>query len=154
MPITSAARRASRASSSVQQPRAPVRSDAGALAKAKCTPVTSCPASTARAAATAESTPPDMAARTLTAVWTCSRGPHGGGWRRRTDPTGALDHGADGLDQRVHVGRGGAVAKGEPQRGPSPVVRSAYGEQHVAGPRHPGRAGRPGGALDPASVEQ
>src|SRR5659263_166204 len=109
MPITSAARRASRASSSVQQPRAPVRSDAGALAKARCTPVTSCPASTARAAATAESTPPDMAARTLTAVWTGSRGPHGGGWRCRTDPTGALDHGADGLDQRVDVGRSGVA---------------------------------------------
>src|SRR5664280_2039311 len=100
MPITSAARRASRASS------------------------------TARAAATAESTPPDMAARTLTAVWTGSRGPHGGGCRRRTDPTGALDHGADGLDQGVDVGRGGVVAKGAPQRGPSPVFRSAHGEQH------------------------
>ncbi len=37
----------------------------GLRASARCTPVTSWPASTARAAATAESTPPDMAASTL-----------------------------------------------------------------------------------------
>src|SRR5215470_15542318 len=66
MPITSAARRASRASSSVQHPRAPDRYDRGLADSARCTPVTSCPASTARAAATAESTPPDMAASTRT----------------------------------------------------------------------------------------
>src|SRR6266536_3679236 len=64
MPITSAARSASRASSSVQQPRAPVRYDVGLADSARWTPVTSCPASTARAAATAESTPPDIAAST------------------------------------------------------------------------------------------
>src|SRR5215468_12735933 len=66
IPMTSAARRASRASSSVQQPRAPDRYVCGLRANARCTPVTSCPASAARAAATAESTPPDMAASTLT----------------------------------------------------------------------------------------
>ncbi|GGS10282.1 hypothetical protein GCM10010252_56760 [Streptomyces aureoverticillatus] len=48
----------------VQHPRAPVRNDCGFAESARCTPVTSCPASAARAAATAESTPPDMAART------------------------------------------------------------------------------------------
>src|SRR5580693_7742700 len=68
MPMTSAARRASRASSSVQQPRAPVRYELGLLDRARCTPVTSCPASAARAAATAESTPPDMAASTRRVV--------------------------------------------------------------------------------------
>ena len=62
--MTSAARRASRESSMVQQPRAPVRKDCGLAESARWTPVTSCPASTARAAATAESTPPDMAAST------------------------------------------------------------------------------------------
>src|SRR5690606_2441301 len=62
MPITSAARRASLESSRVQHPRAPVRYDRGLLDSAMWTPVTSCPASAARAAATAESTPPDMAA--------------------------------------------------------------------------------------------
>src|SRR5580698_3727232 len=65
MPITSAARRASLASSSVQQPRAPVRYEDGFDDNARWTPVTSCPASTARAAAVAESTPPDIAASTL-----------------------------------------------------------------------------------------
>src|SRR5580704_787385 len=68
MPMTSAARRASRASSSVQQPRAPVRYELGLLDRARCTPVTSCPAAAARAAATAESTPPDMAASTRKVV--------------------------------------------------------------------------------------
>src|SRR5580692_6713158 len=68
MPMTSAARRASRASSSVQQPRAPVRYDCGFCDSARWTPVTSWPASTARAAAVAESTPPDMAARTLSPI--------------------------------------------------------------------------------------
>src|SRR5262245_27366575 len=62
--MTSAARRASRASSSVQQPRAPDRYVCGFRDKARCTPVTSCPASAARAAATAESTPPLIAAST------------------------------------------------------------------------------------------
>src|SRR5215203_5627953 len=65
MPIKSAARRASCASSAEQQPRAPERNDCGFFDSAKCTPVTSWPASTARAAATAESTPPDIAARTF-----------------------------------------------------------------------------------------
>ena len=40
----------------------------GFLDRARCTPVTSCPASTARAAATAESTPPDIAASTFIRV--------------------------------------------------------------------------------------
>src|SRR6266568_6022033 len=64
MPITSAARLASLASSSVQRPRAPVRYERGFMDSARWTPVTSWPASAALAAATAESTPPDMAAST------------------------------------------------------------------------------------------
>src|SRR5690606_12932557 len=64
MPRMSAARRASRESSIVQHPRAPVRNVPGLADNARCTPVTSCPASTARAAATAESTPPLIAAST------------------------------------------------------------------------------------------
>ena len=68
MPITSAARRASLASSIVQQPRAPERYDAGLRESARWMPVTSWPASCARAAATAESTPPDMAATTFIGV--------------------------------------------------------------------------------------
>src|SRR4030095_13018558 len=64
MPIMSAARRASLASSRVQQPRAAVRNDLGLLESARWPPTTSCPASAARAAATAESTPPDIAAST------------------------------------------------------------------------------------------
>ena len=61
----SAARLASCESSMVQQPRAPERYFCGLDDNAKCTPITSCPASTARAAATAESTPPLIAAITF-----------------------------------------------------------------------------------------
>src|SRR5688500_19718120 len=99
MPITSAARRASLASSIVQQPRAPERYDAGLRESARWMPVTSCPASAARAAATAESTPPDIAATTFI----CS--PAGG--------PGALDYRTDGLDQRVDIGRGRGVTQRE-----------------------------------------
>ena len=61
----SQARQASRESSMVQQPRLPVRSVPGIRLRARCTPTTSWPASTARAAATAESTPPLIAASTF-----------------------------------------------------------------------------------------
>src|SRR3954469_5081385 len=64
----SAARRASCESSIVQQPRDPVRKVPGLADSARCTPTTSCPASTARAAATAESTPPLIAAKTRIAL--------------------------------------------------------------------------------------
>src|SRR5674476_1072301 len=64
MPNLSAARRASLLSSIEQQPRDPVRYSSRLRLSAMWTPTTSCPASTARAAATAESTPPDKAART------------------------------------------------------------------------------------------
>ena len=63
--MTSAARLASCESSIVQQPLAPERYFCGLLESAKCTPTTSCPISTARAAATAESTPPLIAAITF-----------------------------------------------------------------------------------------
>src|SRR5436190_4044678 len=115
MPMTSAARRASRASSSVQQPRAPVRNDWGLLDSARWIPVTSCPASAARAAATAESTPPDIAARTFTGS------PAGG--------PGPLDDRTDRLDDGVHVRRGRGVPEREPQRVPGGLLVAAHREQ-------------------------
>src|SRR5215217_6433248 len=105
MPMTSAARRASLLSSIVQQPRAPVRYDCGLRESARWMPVTSWPASTARAAATAESTPPDMAAMTRMSAL------HGVAGR-----ASAVDTGTDGRDQRVDVGVGARVAEGEAQR--------------------------------------
>src|SRR5690348_1105474 len=80
MPMTSAARRASRESSSVQQPRAPVRYERGLDDSARWTPVTSWPASAMRAAATAESTPPDMAASTRSPITAQDYPWSGGGW--------------------------------------------------------------------------
>src|SRR5690242_181351 len=119
MPMTSAARRASLASSIVQQPRAPERYDAGLRDSARWMPVTSWPASAARAAATAESTPPDMAATTLI--------------DRASRPCcpGSFDRRDDGLDDRVDVGAGGGVAEGEAQRVPGLVLIAAHREQHV-----------------------
>src|SRR6478735_891233 len=126
MPITSAARRASLASSIVQQPRAPERYDAGLRESARWMPVTSCPASTARAAATAESTPPDMAATTL--MRSPPRGPR------------AADDRRDRLDDRVDVGGGGRVAEREAQRVACLCLVAAHREQHVGRLRHAGRA--------------
>src|SRR5919202_4482701 len=124
MPSTSAARRASWASSFEQQPRAPERKDWGFFGRARCTPVTSCPASTARAAATAESTPPDMAAKTFMRFppAPCLRGaaailPAAGGSDERRGGAGPGDRVGQGRDQGQHVGAGAAPAEGEAQRG-------------------------------------
>src|SRR5215468_4142358 len=114
MPITSAARRASRASSSVQQPRAPLRYELGFRDKARCTPVTSCPASAALAAATAESTPPDIAASTRKVVITARIG------RSAGSPARPLDYLADHEAERIHVGLLRGVAQGKPERAARP----------------------------------
>src|SRR4051794_5206484 len=124
MPMTSAARRASRASSSVQQPRAPVRNDWGLLDSARWMPVTSWPASAARAAATAESTPPDIAASTFTRSDLQAAGLAGA--------ARALDDRTDGRDDRIDVGGGGGVPEREPQRAAGQHLRHAHREQHVA----------------------
>src|SRR3954453_18570476 len=100
MPITSAARLASLESSIVEHPRGPQREDSGLRESARWMPVTSWPASTARAAATAESTPPDMAATIL--IGSSSLGSLG--------RPGALDHRADRGDQGRDVGGGAGVA--------------------------------------------
>src|ERR1700689_2589754 len=108
MPITSAARRASRASSSVQHPRAPVRYELGLRDKARCTPVTSWPACAALAAATAESTPPDIAASTRRVVIgsrIC---------RLPGCPAGPLHYLANHGAERIYVG----LDRGMPQREP------------------------------------
>src|SRR4249919_259600 len=142
MPITSAARRASLASSIVQQPRAPERYDAGLRDSARWIPVTSWPSSTARAAATAESTPPDMAATTFMRTASSACGP------------GPFDDRRDRLDHGVDVGPGRGVPEREAQRVTGRLVVAAHREQHVRGLRHAGGAGGPGRALDPAGVEQ
>ena len=96
-------------------------------------PVTSCPASTARAAATAESTPPDMAASTAVTAHrasparaTASRSPAARGARSTTSPM----HRAERRRRRPAV-RG--VAEREPQRAAGPGLVRAHREQHVAG---------------------
>src|SRR5215203_695658 len=127
MPIKSAARRASCASSAEQQPRAPERNDCGFFDSAKCTPTTSWPASTARAAATAESTPPDIAAKTFTA--TVYAPVPDGRLFRSSGSEGGLPVGKSGAgclcvrrrksaEQRVHVVVGGRVPKRH-AKGPS-----------------------------------
>src|SRR4051794_15550322 len=149
MPITSAARRASLASSSVQHPRAPERYDFGLRERARWMPVTSWPASAARAAATAESTPPDIAARTRISAPFSTRRP-----RREARGPRPLDDRPDRLDQRRHVRLGRGVAEREAQRGARLLVAAAHGEQDVRRLRYAGVARRPGRAFDPARVEQ
>src|SRR6478609_2749100 len=140
MPMTSAARRASLLSSIVQHPRAPERYDAGLRDSARCTPVTSWPASAARAAATAESTPPDMAATIFMASsLRCPR---------------SFDDRTDRLDDGIHVRLRGRVPEREPQRVPRGLLGAAHREQHVRGLGYAGRARGPGRALDAARVEQ
>src|SRR4051794_2727183 len=98
-------------------------------------PVTSWPASAARAAATAESTPPDMAATTFISRSSPLRCP------------GAFDDRSDGLDDRVDVGGCIGVAEREAQRVARGLLVAAHREQHVRGLRYAGRAGRPRRAL-------
>src|ERR1019366_1460406 len=130
MPMTSAARRASRASSSVQQPRAPVRYDDSA----RWPPAPPSPPSPRGAAAVAESTPPDIAAST--------RRPLIGQKPTRRQPPlpacgaaaglaggGAAGAGygfADHQGQGVHVAGGGGVAQGETQRAAGAGVVGAH----------------------------
>src|SRR6478752_5003677 len=144
MPSTSATRRASPASSMVQHPRALSRSVAAFWLSARCTPTTSCPASTIRAAATAESTPPLIAATTL-----IDRSPAPAG-----RAAGAFDGGWQGGQHRLHVLRRRGVAEGQPQGTARLLLRDAHGQQHVAGLRDARLARRTGRALDPGGVEQ
>ncbi len=140
--MTSAARRASLASSMVQQPRAPERYDAGLRDSARWMPVTSCPASAARAAATAESTPPDMAATTSHHRL-----------RRLADrarsTTGPIASTRASTSAAVEV-----WPEREAQRVAGLLVGAPHGQQHVRGLRDAGGAGGAGRALDAASVEQ
>ena len=137
MPSTSAARRASRASSAVQQPRAPVRRVAGLRDSARCTPTTSCPASTARAAATAESTPPLIAARTLISAPPAAAATAPAPRARSTAAGSAVDDGGD-------VGLGGGVPEREPQApsGPRRPARPSRAARGWAAARRPGRPTR------------
>src|SRR3569833_3598626 len=113
----SAARRAPCESSIVQQPREPVRNVPGLADSARCTPTTSCPASTARAAATAESTPPLIAAKTRIALHLLLLGllAHSG----QACLPGARDDSADLGGDRLDVCGSGCVTEGETERTPS-----------------------------------
>ena len=126
--MTSAARRASLASSIVQQPRAPERYDAGLRDSARWMPVTSWPASAARAAATAESTPPDMAATTL--IGTAAA--------RARSTTGPIASTSASTSAAVRCGRARSAASGArpPRRSPSRAARAR------AGARRPSRPSR------------
>src|SRR6478609_3962628 len=123
MPITSAARRASLASSMVQQPRAPERYDAGLRESARWMPVTSWPASTARAAATAESTPPDIAAMSLIACGSGPSRPSGRARGRRAARRAGGDLHALGVEQ--HEQRVALAARERHVRDVRQTVRGA-----------------------------
>src|SRR5660398_308593 len=96
-----------------QQPRDPLRCCARDRESALWTPTTSCPASTARAAATAESTPPDSAARTFMFP-PQGRSPAVG------EPCPA-DHGADRVGERRDIGAGRTPPQTTTQSAAAPV---------------------------------
>ena len=97
----------------VQQPRADSRRVAAERDRARCTPTTSWPASSMRAAATAESTPPDMAATTRISAG------------QLRGPSRPLDDRGQGGEEGVDVGLGRRVAEGQPQGSPAPRTRCA-----------------------------
>ena len=129
-----------------QQPREPVRSVPGAEDSARCTPTTSCPASTILAAATEESTPPLIATRTRMASSLVPNWPTPPGGRalpRRAAPRGP---------QRFVVGAG--VPQRQPQRAARARRIGTHRGQNVRGLRHARGARRTGGALNPLGVQQ
>ena len=142
----SATRRASPASSFEQHPREPVRSVPGAADSARCTPTTSWPASTMRAAATDESTPPLIATSTLITRppprWPArpaARGPP-----PRAAPRSAASTSASTL-----------VWPNESRSDPRALAGSApIAMQHMRRLRDTGRARRTGRALDSLGVQQ
>src|SRR5664280_1654324 len=152
MPSRSATRRASPASSTVQHPRALSRRVAGFLASARWTPTTSCPASSIRAAATAESTPPLIAATPLLSSAPLpglgvgppvsrrpaerTRLPRAGGRSRMVHDAGQL--GQEALD----VAGCGGVPEGDPQTGTGRGFTESEGEDDMARPLDPGLARR------------
>ena len=106
--------------------------------------MTSWPASAARAAATAESTPPDMAARTFIGVSRCLARR-----ARARSTTGPIASTSASTSAWVEVW----PSENRSERAGLLVV-AAHREQHVRGLGYAGRAGRPGRALDAAGVEQ
>src|SRR6187402_293834 len=116
----SAARRASLESSMEQHPRLPVRNSSRLRLRAMCTPTTSWPASLARAAATAESTPPDSAARTFTAS-------------RVREPRAVP--GSGGIRDLVYARFGGEFLDGEQRRQFNVDTRLVGGALGVPGAR-------------------
>src|ERR1017187_1824997 len=98
MPSCCATRRASSTSATEQQPESDCPPQSLSVA-----PTTSCPRSTRRAAATEESTPPDMATNTRTGP-VCH--PFSGGMSQ------GGDHARDGGQGALDVRLGGVVAEG------------------------------------------
>ena len=149
MPSTSAARRASAASSREQQPREPVRSAAGVSRQRQVHPDDVVPGVDG----------PRGGHRGVDAAAHRGQNSHRPAPRQRIGlrlprPPGPVDDRPDHRGHRVDVVRGGGVPEREAQRAARRRLVRTHRQQHVAGLRHPGRAGRAGGALDAVRVEQ
>src|SRR5204863_7741677 len=141
-------------------------------------PTTSYPASTSKAAATDESTPPDIATRTrsLTAPprpiadWrlriadlnshppirnpqSAIRNRFGSPVQHRRQRAHLLDDLRQGSDERLHVLRRILLAEREPQRRDAQLSWHAHGRKYVRRLDRAGRAGRARGASDPREIE-
>ena len=107
-----------------------------------------------RAAATAESTPPLIAASTRIELVGSAALRAGQRPGERAGATRTLGARADHVEQRGDVGAGRGVAQREAQRATRVLGVGLHRQQHVRRPRDPGRAGRPGRALHALGVQQ
>src|ERR1039458_2922021 len=147
MPICAATRRAAWTSSREQQrpdPVPPSTANSGSrrwFHNCMVMPTTVRPWRTSIAATVELSTPPLMA----TAM---------GNSGMHRNPAQMRHAGADGLDERVHLGGGIAAPEGEAHAGARAIVREADGLQDVGGREGSAGAGRAGGDGEAAQIER
>ena len=143
----------------MQHPLAPVRRVPGIRESAKWTPTTSCPASTARAAATALSTPPLIAAKTFTptSVGSASgKKPQAPALAARGHPRGSslLDNAGEYRRDSLDVILCGVVAQTKAQCSACRLFAQPHRQENVRGFGNTGLAGGPGGDLNTVLVQQ
>src|SRR5580658_4738164 len=145
MPSCWATRRASSTSDTEQQPE----SD-GPPQSLSVAPTTSCPDSTSNAAATDESTPPDMATSTRT-IAVC----HPASGRRPERLAAQARHrGGNGLERRGDIVFGGRMPQGEPHGAAGLRTSHPHGQQHVTRLDGTAGTGRTGRRADPRLIQE
>src|ERR1035441_5537807 len=119
-------------------------------------PTTARPWRTNMAATVELSTPPLMATAMggeLAGGSACPTATAMGNSGMHRNPAQMRHAGADGLDERVHLGDGIAAPEGEAHAGARAIVREADGLQDVGGREGSAGAGRAGGDGEAAQIE-